>query len=208
MQSTMKSPISVLQEYCQQNSIDMPVYTCEGNGKSHQPVFRATCTVGMQTFEGTNCNTKKAAEHSAAAIAFEKLSIKDIQSISQKHVLSTEERTKQCNMILLVDWDNFDIPIDIVKNSTARFMMYCARNGTKSPLLYKGCSNVETFSAPSIGKSATDIYMTYEARSIRDRNPNANIAVVTRDHFGYHLAHIMNATYCCSIQEIVKWLQA
>ena len=65
----MKTPIAKLQEYCQQNSLDLPVYKdVQATGG-----FRCTVKVKSKQFTGETRSAKQDAKHSAAEVALQHL---------------------------------------------------------------------------------------------------------------------------------------
>ena len=64
-----RTPIAKLQEYCQQNSLDLPVY------KEAQAAggFRCTVKVRSKQFTGEIRGAKQDAKHSAAEVALQQL---------------------------------------------------------------------------------------------------------------------------------------
>ena len=73
----------LLQNYAQQKNLDPPLYMSESDGPSHTIRFKATVTVGGQTFESPMFfKTLKGAEQAAAKAALMSLSPDGFQKAS------------------------------------------------------------------------------------------------------------------------------
>ncbi|KAI3872061.1 hypothetical protein MKX03_001408 [Papaver bracteatum] len=66
-----------LQELAQRSCFNLPSYTCIREGPDHAPRFKASVNFNGEVFEGPcNCTTLRQAEHSAAEVALNTLSIR------------------------------------------------------------------------------------------------------------------------------------
>ncbi|KAI3941262.1 hypothetical protein MKX01_029836 [Papaver californicum] len=66
-----------LQELAQRSCFNLPSYTCIREGPDHAPRFKAMVNFNGKVFEGPcNCTTLRQAEHSAAEVALNTLSIR------------------------------------------------------------------------------------------------------------------------------------
>ncbi|KAI3967146.1 hypothetical protein MKX01_028768, partial [Papaver californicum] len=66
-----------LQELAQRSCFNLPSYTCIREGPDHAPRFKAMVNFNGEVFEGPcNCTTLRQAEHSAAEVALNTLSIR------------------------------------------------------------------------------------------------------------------------------------
>ncbi|MCL7042677.1 hypothetical protein MKW94_009202 [Papaver nudicaule] len=66
-----------LQELAQRSCFNLPSYTCIREGPDHAPRFKASVNFNGEIFEGPcNCTTLRQAEHSAAEVALNTLSIR------------------------------------------------------------------------------------------------------------------------------------
>ncbi|ERM93584.1 hypothetical protein AMTR_s00004p00117700 [Amborella trichopoda] len=72
---------NLLQEFVQKRGLDMPIYSCVGEGVDHAPRFKAIVTVDGHTFDSSSFfSTLREAEHAVAKIALTSLSSgEDIQ---------------------------------------------------------------------------------------------------------------------------------
>ena len=217
---------NLLQEWAHEQGIALPVYKTTITGQPHKPLFSAECQVAGQTFSTwPEHNSKKAAEKAAASHALTILTKNDSPTLAT-HVIPAEvaanefecegsrvENTssfpsQQCTgeAIIIIDADNVDVPLALIRQTAASFLFFVARNGSKIMDAYSACDNCMIFTTPCIGKDATDIYLTYETRGIRDTFPDANIAIFTKDHFAQTLGHLANAAHVCTVKELEDWL--
>lgn len=75
---------SRLQHYAQKQNLTLPVYSSELDGPPHSRRFRSKVTVDGVTYETPEFfSTLKEAEHAAAKVAFESLTLNDIQEVSR-----------------------------------------------------------------------------------------------------------------------------
>lgn len=131
--------------------------------------------------------------------------IAPVSTISEKEP-SEETSTLSADKICLVDLDNYDISSNILQCDGVSFLLFVSKTCTKPLAQYKASARCLIFVTPCVGKDATDVYMTYQAYGVRQSFPSADIAVVTRDHFGAILANIMQATYVCCDTDFGDWL--
>ncbi|CAK9135014.1 unnamed protein product [Ilex paraguariensis] len=69
-----------LQHYAQKKNITFPEYSCELDGPPHSRRFKSSVTIDGRTFKALAfCSTLKDAEHAAAKVAFESLSLDNFQ---------------------------------------------------------------------------------------------------------------------------------
>ena len=62
-----KTPVSLLNEYCQKHALLTPVYADVSKiGPSHNPRFVVSVKVGTRIIQSNECKTKQAAKHCAA----------------------------------------------------------------------------------------------------------------------------------------------
>lgn len=199
-----------LQEWTLSRGISFPVYETVRQGPDHQPTFKARCLVAGKMYkpqlESREFFSKKDAEKAAALRAFECLSGL-VNARPVKAVIPETLETKDSNKILIVDADNVDVSLDVVqRHPDVSFLLFVSRNGTKVLTRFEAFRNVKTFKTPAVGKDATDIYLTYETRAIRDKCSSANIGIYTKDHFAQTLALISGSTLICSGVELTDWL--
>lgn len=193
-----------LQEWAQRRGIALPTYETQKSGPAHKPVFKSCCRVADSVFETcADHSSKKEAEKSAAKIALKEL---EEETVNESHETMAPASLSWVT-IVIVDIDNVDVPIDLMRKHEASFMLFVARNGSKVMTEYEKCENAMIFTTPCVGKDATDVYLTYETKGIRDMFPSADIAIFTKDHFAQTLAQISNSTHICSIAELAVWLQ-
>ena len=200
-----------LQELLMRQRKPLPVYHSIKSGPGHKPVFVATCTVENETFTGSQGMTRKQAEQHAALLALDHLGGKKTEQESKtESIVAPKQKEQDANCLVLIDGDNLDVGLPLVVGFPfAQFMFYISKNGSKEGLLkeYMSLANCSVQKAPMIGKDACDIFMTYEARHLRNNCPNIPMAIVTKDHFGSSLAFLTCATHLCSEAELETWLK-
>ena len=201
------APKTALQEIAVHSGKALPVYSSDYEGPDHDRSYSATCTYDDRvTKSSTSCKTKKAAEASAAQAFLDQLDRTCEQSLVTNHSCD-DCTTRYCGeRLCMVDLDNFDIPSRLLTQPNVTFILFKSKTCTKPDAHYKSSGNCMILVAPCVGKDATDIYMTYESYCIRATFPDADIAVVTRDHFGATLSHLMRATYVCNDADLINWL--
>lgn len=199
------SPKSILQEIAVKLGKDLPVYQTVSEGPDHDRRFTSTCLYdGKHTNSIGSHRSKKAAETDAAKVVIDQMNQKDKKT---KMFSTTSPSKLSADKICLVDLDNYDIPSDILRRDGISFLLFVAKTCTKPLTEYKASGNCMVFVTPCVGKDATDVYMTYQAHDVRQTFPQADIAVVTRDHFGAILANIMQATYVCCDLDLNQWVK-
>ena len=61
-----QNPVGTLNEYCQQNKIQFPVYTLTGQeGQQHMQIFKMQCVLEGRVFSGEGFSKKDAKKKSA-----------------------------------------------------------------------------------------------------------------------------------------------
>lgn len=200
---------NVLQEWAQQHGVPLPIYESQRDGPAHRPSFKALCHVSGQEFRSSaeaQHASKKDAEKSAAQMALLSLQgNEESQQLTEKDI--TKKATLSASVLVIVDADNVDVPLSLMQKHDASFLLFVARNGSKSTTDYEMCDNAMVFTCPCIGKDATDIYLTYETKGLRDMFPTAHMAIYTKDHFAQTLACIAQGTHVCNLTELREWLQ-
>lgn len=195
---------STLQILAAKQGKDQPIYETYWEGPDHKPRFFSTCFYdGHIANNSVPEKTRRAAEMAAAR---QLLSDASFQVVPKQKKLAISKPALSLRKICLVDLDNYDVPPRLLQSSEVSFLLFHAKTCTKKTAVYKTSANCLIFIAPCVGKDATDIYMTYEAYGIVQSFPRAEIAVVTRDHFGAILANLMKATHICNNTEFVAWL--
>ncbi|PON59201.1 Double-stranded RNA-binding domain containing protein [Parasponia andersonii] len=95
---------SQLHNYARQRNLDLPMYSCECDQGSHASHFKATVTVGDQTFESAEFfNTLKEAESGAAKAALMSLLVESFQQ--------DESRAYKNLLQELVQREDLSIPV-------------------------------------------------------------------------------------------------
>ncbi len=209
----MTSAKTALQEVAVHSGKALPIYTSSYEGPDHDRRYVATCAFDGLVLASSPQKTKRSAESDAAHNILQELETVSCQStdVEMKSSVDREPPESLENLssnvrICIVDLDNFDIPPQFLQQLNVRFLLFRSKTCTKPDGNYKSSPNCMIFVTPCVGRDATDIYMTYESHGIASTFPEADIAVVTRDHFGATLAHIMRATYVCNDTDLVEWL--
>ena len=215
MMANQNESKNLLQTYTQTHALPLPIYDVEASGPDHERLFRASCNIFDQTWVDSEYHkSKKDSEKSVAKIALSELqrtkSDRHANNDIFPHKPADEKNLMRgkfnADIIIIIDADNVDVPLDLLRENHASFIFFVAKNGTKIMTEYEKCGNAMIFTAPCVGKDATDICLTYYTRNIRDTFPQARIAILTRDHFAVTLAVLARASHVCHIKELNKWL--
>lgn len=72
-----------LQNYAQKRNLPLPDYSTEREGPPHVSRFKSKVTIDGKTYGSPEfCPTLKEAEHAAAKVALESLSVNEVQEVS------------------------------------------------------------------------------------------------------------------------------
>lgn len=205
-------PKKLLQEWSQAHDLGLPVYRSrQTGGSSHRPLFTASCRVSKQVYSShQELLSKKEAETDAALIALKALQsaekAKEAEDRMNTEVMSVGRLSRK--VIVIVDADNVDVPLDLIKHTIASFLFFVSMSASKDMHRYKVCPNAIIFPTPCAGKHATDIYLTYKTSAIRALFPDAEICIYTADHFGRTLATISQSKLLADVGALRTWVDS
>ena len=212
----------LLQEYCQKKGLPLPKYntTPLTNGKFASSVVVNNHFYDMDEKMDTY-DTKKEAEQVVAEYALSQIEKKNE---SEKHSFTiplTEDF--QPTTALFIDIENKQT---ILKDLEERINMNCFSFSNHSQdsvyfyvfiskyhHLYKKIKDTKyctVFDIDSPNKDAADVYMTYMCASLGENFKN--IGIVTGDHFGHTLVHILkdegkNSRLLRDIEDIIDFFK-
>ena len=208
----LKSSKNLLQEYCQKNKHNPPVYSQAvrlDKGLDNTPTWKTTVKLfNNKTFEGV-AGTIKDAELIAAKRAYEFVTENLVQpvvtySVGLKVGSLTDINFGAFAQILLVDGDNCDLDIQRVGDDVL-ILIFVSKNTTKKIVFqfqakYDNCF---VFVSDSVGKDAADHLLTFYAGKLSLLASDALYYVLTKDHYGEFLEKFMNkCKFICSLDEM------
>lgn len=203
---------NILQEYCQKNKLELPIYTSKASNNSHNPIWTANVFINNKIFNSGEFSTRKSAEQHAAELAYNHF-IQPIQKPIQQQPIqqpeynlfdlfdtntdvNTNTDTKQdvfhvkkykCpNAIIAVDLEN--IQPDFVYEVDADIHYFKSSYSTVSHEKYNGKIHIIDCSH----SDAADHYMTFIMARLTSVKTNQKIIIASRDKSSGILAHILN----------------
>lgn len=197
---------NILQEYCQKNKLDFPIYeTYRIDGTDNLPIFECSINFLNKIYKSTG-NSKICAEKNAASIVCNeivnnhqiKFSNSEIKkenvirnnvfyTLSQKYSNILEILDELFENIYLIDGDNCHIMNeDVFNDQKSLFIYFVAKNNTKiQPIIHQQkYENCCIFISKSIGKDAVDHLMSYYLGKMSMIWLNKKYFILTKDHFG------------------------
>lgn len=162
--------------------------------------FLSLCTLQLTPppapvtiFHSSLASSKKKAEKDAAIKAldwFEKNTNQDTKVLATNVAESSSIKYKK---VILVDVDNIQIPLAIVKkNLDTLFVMFVSRNGSTAHHAHANQLNCRIIITPMIGKDACDVHICYLAHRLQTEFENCLFAIASRDHFANILVGLMS----------------
>jgi len=203
-----------LQDYCQKNKLPLPQYNTQKiESDNNIGSFRAIINIFDKEFIAFG-NSKKDAEKNVAGsvLAFmgggvSRPSSPKIRRVPKVKFIEIMNYIRPTTTILLVDAENSDIDIDILKENIVA-LFFVAKNTTKNKVfeLQEKYHNCFVFISDSIGRDAADHLMTFHAGqlSLINQHGKNSYYVLTKDHFGEFFEKLMpNCKLICSTDEMV-----
>lgn len=124
-----RSPISLLNEYCQQRQIPTPEYnTLKSDGPSHMPIFTMNVIVDKHEFVAEGAS-KKDAKSKCAAKAVQALGVEEH---SKERVKEREYRYRICGVSALEKEKDIDIIEALWKDETKEIVLIIKRSAQHS----------------------------------------------------------------------------
>ena len=210
----------LLQEYCQKKKISLPKYTTFNVFTGH---FSSVVVVNGEKFTTRmSYPSIKQAEQAIAKYAFSQIEKKNESEKLSFSIPLTEDF--QPTTALFIDIENKQT---ILNDLEERINMNCFSNYehglqdnvyfyvfiSKYHHLYKKIKDTKyctVFDIDSPNKDAADVYMTYMCASLGESFKN--IGIVTSDHFGHTLVHILkdegkNSRLLRDIDDIIDFFE-
>lgn len=203
-----------LQDYCQKNKLPLPQYNTQKIETDNNSVsFKATIIIFDKEFIAFGSSKKDAEKNVAGSVltfmncGITRPSSPKIKRASKIKFIEVMNHIRPTTTILLVDAENSDIDIDILKENIIA-LFFVAKNTTKNKVfeLQEKYHNCFVFISDSIGRDAADHLMTFHAGQLALLNQNGTnkYYVLTKDHFGEFFEKLMpNCKLICSTDEIV-----
>ena len=131
---------NLIQEYCQKNNLNIPVYKTERvGGEDHKPIFISSLIFNDKEFKSSEWSSKKAAELEVAGHLFNFLI-----SIKKEVVIKNSE--DNYNYFIFVDAENVDLKLEDIYSEYFYYIFF-SKNTTKKWQydLDNRCKNVKLF---------------------------------------------------------------
>ena len=204
-----KSWKNILQEYCQKNGLDMPVYNTTQLGiifDSNTIIWKSVLNKDVSGID----TTKRNAENRAAALLMNYLNSNSNSNNSgvvnrkQKVIKLQDIDFTLYNRVVLVDGENCDFEMDKFEKTTL-VCIFVAKNTSKNIVFVyqEKYENCYVFVSDSVGRDAADHLLTFSAGILSIINPASLYYILTKDHYGEFLEKFMkNCKFICSTEEI------
>ena len=182
---------NLLQELCQRQGHDLPIYHSTQMGPPHQPKWSSTVFLTSRSakFFGDECSTKKSAETNAADKALKALSS---STVSTLELIPTVEIKK--SVCLMVDVENLPKLISQLPIVKGPWTIY-AFVGKHHPLASVDYnSEVSVVLSPSSHQDGTDTCMQVYTGMLLTLICHELYLIATRDHFGAALVEMIKTT--------------
>lgn len=213
---------NILQEYCQQNKIKLPIYNTINTGTQFDIEWTSAVTFNNKKYTAKS-RSKIAAEQAVAHNIIKDMRISDApnltltntpvtvttprkQKVDSVHIIDL----KNYKTIFLVDSENCELTDqDIDKYPNALFVFFCAKNTTKMYCfrMQESRSNAYVFISQSIGRDAADHLLSYILGIMvcidTYKNTEHSYYVITKDHYGECLEKFnSNIRHICDLNEL------
>lgn len=177
-----------LQEFCQKHKFPIPEYfTSRSGGSDNDPEWSSSLVYQGVTYLGTGKSKKEAELDAASRVVLEEK--QGIEMFKEEYLVEYEK-------ILLVDGENcnFTSPDNFL------VIIFAAKNSSRKFSFHK---NTFLLLADFIGKDAADFLLTFHAGRFSILHPYAKYYILTKDHYGQYLEHLMpNCKFICSMEEL------
>ena len=215
----MTSYVSRLQEYCQKNKLELPIYTNTYlSGPSHQPIYDVTCIWNGKTYTVQTSSVKKGKEQVAELFFNEIQPLEQIGNtildqsiepiIKQKNssmnikqsidIINEHLQNNNYSGIVFVDHENVNISLtEMYKNYY--YILVSSKNCTKTLINEHNTYNVK---CSFVGKDVADTLLIYLAGKLNINDKH--IFIFTKDHYGDSLARIIDGYHVCDVSEIIN----
>jgi len=201
-QHPVKSNKNSLQELFQKLELPLPTYNTQSQATApHQWQSTVTLLINDKicAFTGDMIERKHMAESDAARVAINSITVKNLIDLKKQplfsldHIIIPNEPTKSKYTYVLIDYENTGkcdylnkLDANTDQLTVIRFI------GTLHPKASYGVAN---YIVDSTVKDAVDHYISFYIGALVSKIPKTTsleIFVVTRDHFGASLSHIVS----------------
>jgi len=202
----MQNYKAAIQEHCQKNGFDLPVYTSKSVGPPHQPSWTAKVVLGNEIFLSRPEPTRKLAEQSAAAHAAESIQPKTPKAprFNIRRIIVDDDKTnnneigntdntdqlptlsyKLENTLIAVDLEN--IQPNFKHKVDANIQYFMSSYSTIDASKYDGKVNV----IDCAHSDAADHYMTFVIARMTMILSRRKVVIASRDKSSGILAHML-----------------
>jgi hypothetical protein len=223
-----KSPISLLQEYCQAHQIELPQYSWShhlssepghavGDSEARQILFTCCCQVKGDQYISKPCSTKSAAKTAAAELAYEAVASK--LDFSESLILNNNDSSQSsmdeyfCNetrALVIVDLENLPAAgkVRYPKSCLVYFVLshnhafYCSPAGK---FLEQVPPNIQLRVIKSSLRDAADHYLTWlTAELFFQHGAKYPFVIVSRDIAGACTKDILSSQNQTTVHHVTN----